>query len=62
MKTKANNAVIGTRELRTFARVLVFAALFTAPIALNHAAHANYGVSAPSGAGYVLYMTLTRPG
>ncbi|MEL6817485.1 MAG: hypothetical protein AAFP80_02415 [Pseudomonadota bacterium] len=53
-------ALIGKRELKAMGRVVLMAGLFMVPFVLNHEAHANYGMTQSSGAGFVIYMSLMQ--
>lgn len=59
--TKKTKATFGRNELRAAIRVTLLAALFTVPFVLNHTAQADVGASSMSGAGFVLYVSVTRP-
>ena len=58
MVSQNRKTIIGRNEIKAMARVVAIAALFTVPFIVNHDAHANYGATAGSGAGFVLYMSL----
>ncbi|MEM1375915.1 MAG: hypothetical protein AAGG69_00860 [Pseudomonadota bacterium] len=62
MKKRNGKSVFGAREVRSCVRVVLVAMLMSVPFVLNQTAQADHGASGSSGAGYILYITLNRPG